>query len=305
MSTTRHGLNSIAIEQLIAQCVANTMTAYEANRNSENGANSETSRSARGVEHAVRNCSYKEFLTCKPYNFREQKEPLVHLWSHNDIQGNVTLSKPTKIGEAVRMAHDLMDQVVQAKATKNGIGTLGNHLSAIGHYKSECSKLKNQNRGNQNGSRGACGRAFVLGGGEAVQDPNIVTYLIPVELGIFNIIIGMDWLSKYHAVIVCAEKLVRIPYDSESLTIQGDRSESRLNIISCIKTHKYIHKGYHVFLAHIKEKKSEEKPEENRLEDVPVVRDFPEDFPEDLSRLPLVRQVEFQIDLVPGIYCLV
>ncbi|GJT89654.1 reverse transcriptase domain-containing protein [Tanacetum coccineum] len=60
--------------------------------------------------------------------------------------------------------------------------------------------------------------------------------LMPVELGSFDDIIGMDWLSKYHAVIVCDEKIVRIPYGDEVLIVRGDRSdsrsESRLNIIS-------------------------------------------------------------------------
>ncbi|GJX41708.1 putative reverse transcriptase domain-containing protein [Tanacetum coccineum] len=121
---------------------------------------------------------------------------------------------------------------------------------------------------------------------------------MPVELRIFGVIISMVWLSKYHVVIICDEKLVRIPYGIETLTIQGDRSESRLNIISCIKTHKYIQKGCHVFLAHVKEKKYEEKLEEKRLEDVPIVYDFLEVFPEDFPRLLLVRQVEFQIDLL-------
>ncbi|GJS07087.1 reverse transcriptase domain-containing protein [Tanacetum coccineum] len=64
--------------------------------------------------------------------------------------------------------------------------------------------------------------------------------LMPVELGSFDVIIGMDWLSKYHAVIVCDEKVVRIPYWNEVLTIQGDRSvdrrNSRLSIISYTKT---------------------------------------------------------------------
>ncbi|GKD42480.1 putative reverse transcriptase domain-containing protein [Tanacetum coccineum] len=77
--------------------------------------------------------------------------------------------------------------------------------------------------------------------------------LMPVKLGSFDVIIGMDWLTKYHAVIVCDEKIVHIPYGNEVLTIQGDRSEggrnSRLNIISCTKTQKYIQKGCHVFLA--------------------------------------------------------
>ncbi|GJS84460.1 putative reverse transcriptase domain-containing protein [Tanacetum coccineum] len=47
-------------------------------------------------------------------------------------------------------------------------------------------------------------------------------------------------------------------------------------------------------------KKAEDKSEEKRLEDVPIVRDFPDVFPEDLPGLPPTRQVEFQIDLVPG-----
>ncbi|GJT58122.1 hypothetical protein Tco_0993176 [Tanacetum coccineum] len=106
-------------------------------------------------------------------------------------------------------------------------------------------------------------------------------------------------LSKYHVVIVCDEKLVGIPFGNKTLTIQGDRGESRLNIISCIKFQKYIQKGCHVFLAHIKEKNSEERSEEKRLEDVFIVQDFPEVFLEDFPGLPPTRQVEFQIFLVP------
>ncbi|GKD63710.1 putative reverse transcriptase domain-containing protein, partial [Tanacetum coccineum] len=47
---------------------------------------------------------------------------------------------------------------------------------------------------------------------------------MPVELGSFDVIIGMDWLSKYHALIVCDKKVVRIPYKHEVLTIHGDGS---------------------------------------------------------------------------------
>ncbi|GJZ99880.1 putative reverse transcriptase domain-containing protein [Tanacetum coccineum] len=97
---------------------------------------------------------------------------------------------------------------------------------------------------------------------------------MPVELGSFDIIISMDWLSKYHAMIVCDEKLVRISFGNEILTIQGDRSDgnsvSRLNIISYPKTQKYIQKGCHVFMAQITEKKAEKKSKEKRLEDEPV-----------------------------------
>ncbi|GJT39461.1 putative reverse transcriptase domain-containing protein [Tanacetum coccineum] len=129
--------------------------------------------------------------------------------------------------------------------------------------------------------------------------------LMPVKLDSFDVIIGMDWLSKYHAVIVCDEKLVRVPFGNEILIFCGDESnngpESRLNIISCTKTQKYLLKGCQVFLAHITTKKTEDKSEEKRLEDVPIVRDFLKVFPEDLPGIPPVRQVEFQIDLVPGV----
>ncbi|GJW17916.1 putative reverse transcriptase domain-containing protein [Tanacetum coccineum] len=127
---------------------------------------------------------------------------------------------------------------------------------------------------------------------------------MPVELGSFDVIIGMDWLSMYHAMIAYAEKIVRIPWGNETLIVRGDGSDnrhgSRLNIISCTKTQKHLLKGFHVFLAHVTIKEAKDKSKEKRLEDVQIVRDFPEVFPEDLPGLPPTRQVEFQIDLMPG-----
>ncbi|GKB90214.1 putative reverse transcriptase domain-containing protein [Tanacetum coccineum] len=98
--------------------------------------------------------------------------------------------------------------------------------------------------------------------------------LMPVELGSFDVIIGMDWLVKYHALIICDEKVVRILYGDE--------------------------KGCQIYLAQLTSKKAEDKSEEKRLEDVPIVRGFLEVFPEDFHGLPPTQQVEFQIDLVPG-----
>ncbi|GJV43254.1 putative reverse transcriptase domain-containing protein [Tanacetum coccineum] len=127
--------------------------------------------------------------------------------------------------------------------------------------------------------------------------------LMSVEMGSFDVIIGIDWLTKYHTVIDCAKKIVRIPLGNEILIVRGDRNSNehgtRLNIISCTKTQKYLLKGCHVFLAHVTTKKTEDKSKEKQLEDVPIVKDFPEIFPEDLPGLPPTRQVEFHIDLVP------
>ncbi|GKD98258.1 putative reverse transcriptase domain-containing protein [Tanacetum coccineum] len=71
--------------------------------------------------------------------------------------------------------------------------------------------------------------------------------IIPIELGSFDIIIGMDWLRRCHAVIVCDEKLVQVPYGNETLTFCGNESsngrESRLTVISCSKAQEYMAKG--------------------------------------------------------------
>nr|GEY36433.1 reverse transcriptase domain-containing protein [Tanacetum cinerariifolium] len=93
---------------------------------------------------------------------------------------------------------------------------------------------------------------------------NIDLMLVP--LGSFDIIIGMNWLTKYHGMIICDEKT------------------------EC-----------DVFLAHITTKEAKDKSEGKRLEDVPIFRDFPKVFPEDLPGIPPARQVEFQTDLVPGV----
>ncbi|GJT14477.1 putative reverse transcriptase domain-containing protein [Tanacetum coccineum] len=160
----------------------------------------------------------------------------------------------------------------------NGANPKGNdcfECEALGHFKRDCPKLKNRDGGN--GS--AQGWVYAVGNAErkrnASRDPdsNVVTDLMPVELGSFDIIIGMDWLRKYHAVIVCDEKLAQ----------------------------EYIAKGCQIFLAQISAKKEEDKSEGKQLKDVPIVRDFPEVFPEDLSGLPPARPVEFQIDLIPGV----
>ncbi|GJX79878.1 putative reverse transcriptase domain-containing protein [Tanacetum coccineum] len=108
--------------------------------------------------------------------------------------------------------------------------------------------------------------------------------LMPIDLGSFDVIIGMDWLAKNHAVIVRDEKIVRTPYGNEILIVQGDKGakekKSTLSIISCEKAQKYIEKGCQQFLAQVTVKENKDKSNEKRLEDVPTV--------------------EFQIDLVLG-----
>ncbi|GJR35050.1 putative reverse transcriptase domain-containing protein [Tanacetum coccineum] len=186
------------------------------------------------------------------------------------------------------------------KGTGSGQKPTCFECGAQGHFKKECPRMKNNkgNRGNQAGNDRAPAKVYVVGNAGANPD-NVVA-----ELGSFDAIIGMDWLAKYQAVIMCAEKIVRFPWKNKTLIIHGDGSTqgnvTRLNIISCTKTQKYVEKGFPIFLAHVTTKEFEDKSEKKRLEDVPIVQDFLEVFPEDLPGLPPTRQVEFQIDLVPG-----
>ncbi|GJU02624.1 putative reverse transcriptase domain-containing protein [Tanacetum coccineum] len=116
--------------------------------------------------------------------------------------------------------------------------------------------------------------------------------LMPIDLGSFDVIIGMDWLAKNHAVIVCDEKIVRIPYGNKILIVQGDKSDekkSTLSIISCLKAHKYMEKGFQLFLVQVTVKENKDELQEKRFKDVPTVCDFPKVFPEELPGLPLIR----------------
>nr|GEX22050.1 putative reverse transcriptase domain-containing protein [Tanacetum cinerariifolium] len=100
--------------------------------------------------------------------------------------------------------------------------------------------------------------------------------LIPFGSGSFKKIIGMDWLSDYKAEIICHEKVVRIPLlDGKVLRVLGEKPKEKLRQLMSVKA---------------KEKKQEE---------IVVVRDFTEVFPDDLSGLPPVQEIEFQIELVP------
>ncbi|XP_076913549.1 uncharacterized protein LOC143572215 [Bidens hawaiensis] len=111
------------------------------------------------------------------------------------------------------------------------------------------------------------------------DDHSLNIDLIPFKLGSFDLVVGMDWLSRNQAEVVCAEKLIRIPLLSgETLIIQGEKLDRNLKIISCMKVRKLLSKQCYAFLAHVVDKKSEGK----KIQDIPVIKDYPEVFPDDL-----------------------
>ncbi|GKA14837.1 putative reverse transcriptase domain-containing protein [Tanacetum coccineum] len=176
------------------------------------------------------------------------------------------------------------------------------NCNRYGHATNDCRVNNNNNKNQKAGACYECGRAYALGGRDASSDSNVITGifllnnryatilfdteladgkiigvntiirgctlnfmnhpfnidLMPVPLGSFDVIIGMDWLTKYHGVIICDEKI-----------------------------------GCDIFLAHVTIKEAKDKSEGKRLEDMPIVRDFPEVFPKDLPGISPARQVEF------------
>ncbi|GJV70303.1 putative reverse transcriptase domain-containing protein [Tanacetum coccineum] len=258
---------------------------------------------------------------------------------HHEGQCTVKCNNCNKVGHMARDCKAVVaTQALRAPVPTQRVVTYFG-CGGQGHYKSDCPKMESQNRGNKSGNAEARGRAYAIKGGDANPDSKAVTDvsyaveladgrvaetntilrgytlgflghpfnidLMSVKLGSFDVIVGMDWLSIYHAVIVCDEKVMRIPYGNEVLEIQRDRcsggNKSRLSIISCPKTQKYINKGCLVFLAQVTKNETKDKSEGKQLENVPIVQDFPEVFPKDLPGLPQTRQVEFQIDLALGV----
>nr|GEX50980.1 putative reverse transcriptase domain-containing protein [Tanacetum cinerariifolium] len=322
--------------------------------------------------HVARKCSYKEFMSCQPFNFKRTKgavgligwfEQTELVFSRSKYTKDYKVKFSTGTSDHKRKFDDRRDYNYQNNRNNNNNNRNNNHhhqqnrrqetvrayaatptmnsgyvgnfplckrcnlhhtrpcpvkcqtCNKVGHLTRNCRNKRPATRSNLlpvSVTCHACGekghyrfqcpkannnahrRTYMLRDKNAHQNPNIVTdsiydiemvngnlvstntviqgatltllnqhfeiNLMPIKLGSFNIVVGMDWLSKYHAKILCDEKFVHIPIDGETLIIQ----------------------------------------DEKRMEDIPVVKEFLEVFPEDLPGLPHVHQVEIQIDLILG-----
>ncbi|GJT52691.1 putative reverse transcriptase domain-containing protein [Tanacetum coccineum] len=185
-----------------------------------------------------------------------------------------------------------------------------------GHYKKDCPKLKNKNRGNQAGNAGAQTRAYAVGNAGINPDSNVVTSTFLLNNRYASILFdtGADrsfMFTAFSFLIGIILTALDHDYDVEL----ADRKIIGVNTIIRGCTLNFLNHPFNIDLMPVEldsfdivigsycsiMPKAEDKSEEKRLEDVPIVRDFPEVFPEDLSGIPPTRQVEFQIDLIPGV----
>ena len=121
--------------------------------------------------------------------------------------------------------------------------------------------------------------------------------LIPLEMFEFDVIRGMDWLSNHRASMDCfTKKIVFKKSGYPELEFDDDRRIEPTCVISTLEARRLLHKGCEAYLVHVINKYSSEVTMEN----VPVVCEFPDVFLEDLLGLPLEREFEFEIKLLPS-----
>nr|GEZ74774.1 reverse transcriptase domain-containing protein [Tanacetum cinerariifolium] len=204
------------------------------------------------------------------------------------IKGNVTASKPQTLEEAINIAQRLIDQVTKHNSIqetndhkrkfedKRNIYSNNNYRNNNQNIRNNCMNdfRQQQNRKPETSDPMLLLQPRTVDTLETIHCVKDVPYITQdlAQLGVesatsFDVIIGMDWLSKYHAKIICDEKVIHILIEDKTLIIR----------------------------VQVMEKKSDER----RLENIPIVREFPDVFLEELPGLPPVRQVEFQIDLNP------
>ncbi|KAL0447839.1 UNVERIFIED_CONTAM: Transposon Ty3-G Gag-Pol polyprotein [Sesamum latifolium] len=119
-----------------------------------------------------------------------------------------------------------------------------------------------------------------------------------MDLKEFDVILRMDWLAQHRAVVDCYKKEVMIEFSGESRVVfVGDRQVVPICVISAVEARRLMLEGCEAYLAHV----IDTKKVNPMLEEIPVVRDFPEVFPNDLPGLPPHREVDFAIETLQGI----
>jgi hypothetical protein len=121
--------------------------------------------------------------------------------------------------------------------------------------------------------------------------------LMPLELYDFDLILGMDWLSRYRAQVDCFTKTVNLQdVSGKRVVFRGERRVISNSIISVMKTGKLIRKGCPAWLSHVRELKKGSI----ELTNIHIIKEFSYMFPEELLGLPPIREIEFPLRLFRG-----
>ncbi|GJY12825.1 putative reverse transcriptase domain-containing protein [Tanacetum coccineum] len=232
----------------------------------------------------------------KPYGGSLPKCTKCHF--HHNGPCTQKCHKCNKVGHFARDCRGSGNTNVTNTQKGNGANPKGNgcfECGTPGHFKKDCPKLKNKDGGNGSaqGWVYAVGNAEKKGNASRDPDSNVVTgtFLLNNRYASILFDTGADRSfisSAFSSLIDIAQTPLENSYDVEL-------ADGKI-----VGAQEYMAKGCQIFLAQISAKKREDKPERKQIKDVPIVRDFPKVFPEDLPGLPPARPVEFQIDLIPG-----
>ena len=121
--------------------------------------------------------------------------------------------------------------------------------------------------------------------------------LVALDMRDFDVVLGMDWISRHRATLDCYKKEVKLHRPGKlEVKFRGICRELSSSMISAMTAQRMLRKGCQGYLAYMVEtgKKG------NLVDEIPVVREFPDVFLEDITGLPPDREVEFTIDLIPG-----
>ena len=130
----------------------------------------------------------------------------------------------------------------------------------------------------------------LIGGQEFPAD------LVALDMREFNVVLGMDWLSHHRATLNCYKMEVKFHRPGKlEVKFRGMRIELSSNMISAMAAQRMLRKGYQGYLAYV----VETGKEGTLVDEIPIVREFPYVFQDDIAGLPPKREVEFTIDLIP------
>ena len=130
----------------------------------------------------------------------------------------------------------------------------------------------------------------LIGGQEFPSD------LVALYMRDFDVVLGMDWLSRHRATLDCYKKEVKLHIPGKlEVKFRGMRRELYSNMISTMAAQRMLRKGCQGYLAYVVEKEKKG----TLVDEIPVVREFADVFPNDIASLPPDREVEFTIDLIP------